>query len=227
MDAHLATCGDCARWFDDAVAVTRLVRLSAGEPPSGRNLAPEALADLAPGPALRRLAVVLRWLLGALGFLQFMLGIAQVSPTTSSEHAHSAGTGLAHLGHESAAWNIAIGAGFAWIALRRSRPATLIPILTAFVAMLGLLSINDAWIGTVDAGRLLSHGFVFAGYAIVVALSRPRLDFGDPPDVRRPRPRWPVGGPDLAEADLAPAQPPLRLVTRARSAPVVRSDHAA
>ena len=41
-----------------------------------------------------------------------------------------------HLWHESAAWNVAVGAAFLFIALRRNRPSGLVPMLTAFVGML-------------------------------------------------------------------------------------------
>jgi predicted anti-sigma-YlaC factor YlaD len=184
-----------------------------------------ALAAAAPGPGRRRVALGLRWLLGALGFVQFMLGMAQVSVLSAGAHDHVGGVSPAHLWHESAAWNIALGAGFGWIALRRTRPAGLIPLLTAFVAMLLLLSANDMWLGSVDRTRLLSHGFVLAGYLCLLALSRPGLDFGDPPAGRRPGPLWPVLGAE--PADPAPAAPPLRLVTRARPAPAMRYDRAA
>ena len=48
-----------------------------------------------------------------------------------------------HVWNESAAWNVAVGAGYLFIALRRTRPVGLVPMLTAFVGMLLLLSVND------------------------------------------------------------------------------------
>ncbi|GAB3827182.1 hypothetical protein [Dactylosporangium cerinum] len=113
-------------------------------------------------------------LLGAFGAAQFVLGIAQVTSGATATELHGSGSG--HLWHESAAWNVAIGAGFGWIASRRGRPAGALPMLTAFVALLALLSVNDVLAGRVETERLLSHGFVLAGYAIVVALTRPALD---------------------------------------------------
>lgn len=112
--------------------------------------------------------------LAAVGAVQLILGLAQIGGGASSLHAHS--TDLAatpgHLFHESAAWNVAVGAAYLFLALRRSRPGGLVPMLTAFVGMLLLLSVNDLTAARVDAARLVSHGFVIVGYLIVVALSR-------------------------------------------------------
>jgi predicted anti-sigma-YlaC factor YlaD len=224
-DAHVANCDACAQWGEDAATVTRLVRLASVPAPVATSdqldpdrLDPERLAAAAPGPNQRRLAMILRWALGLLGMVQFLLGIAQVSLMADAGHRHDLGVNPAHLWHESAAWNIAVGAGFGWIALRRTSPHALLPLLTAFVAMLVLLSANDALVGTVDGARLVSHAFVVAGYLVLVALSRPRFDFGDPPAQRQPRPTAPVPGDGRAPQPSRAARPPLRLVTRAQPA---------
>lgn len=217
-DVHLATCDACVQWWEAAARVTRLARLQAVPDPGPvlDRLSPERLAAAAPGAGPRRLAVGLRWLLGLLGAGQFLLGIAQVSQVAGAGHVHLGGLSPAHLWHESAAWNIAIGAGFAWIALRRTPPSALLPLLTAFVVMLVLLSANDVRAGTVDGARLVSHALVAAGYLVVVVLSRPRFDFGDPPAQRRPGPVAPVS--DRTEVTRPTAsRPPLRLVTRAQA----------
>jgi predicted anti-sigma-YlaC factor YlaD len=219
LDAHLAGCAGCRQWAIDAAAVTRLARVQV----INRQSRVDAHA-LATGRKRRpRLSWALRVLLGAFGAAQFALGILQsAGSATGSEtgHDHSGGplgVNPGHLFHESAAWNVAIGAGFGWIALRRGRPVGALPMLTAFVALLGLLSVNDIAGGRVDGLRLLSHGFVVAGYAIVVALTRPSLDPGQPPpsrlgSARRWRARLespdePVAGP-----------PPLRLIQGQASA---------
>jgi hypothetical protein len=85
-----------------------------------------------------------------------------------------------------------------------SQPAGgLLPILTVFVAVLVLVSVGDVIAGRVDAGRLLGHGLVITGYTVILALSRPTLDFGDPPSRPMHRPRWTV----RFDAD-GPAAPP-------------------
>ncbi|MFB9181345.1 zf-HC2 domain-containing protein [Dactylosporangium sucinum] len=185
VDAHLTGCVACRQWEREAQAVTRLVRLqplTATPPDTGKLLAGFRKAN-----PHKRLVQVLRVLLGAFGMAQFVLGIAQAATAASTNHIHQAG----HVFHESAAWNVAIGAGFAWIATRRASPAGALPMLTAFVALLALLSTNDLIAGTVATERLVSHGFVLAGYVIVLALTRPGLDPGRPPAGRQGPPwRW-------------------------------------
>ncbi|MDG6102137.1 zf-HC2 domain-containing protein [Dactylosporangium aurantiacum] len=244
VDAHLAQCAACRQWQERAVAATRMVRLwplhhaplpaerllagfsPATEAPIADGAAPavsgaaSAASRAAGGRVGRawpgrgrlsraRLVLGLRVLLGGFGLAQFVLGIAQAA-NAATAHVHPAG----HVFHESAAWNVAIGAGFAWIATRRATPAGALPMLTAFVALLALLSANDLLAGAVETARLVSHGFVLAGYAIVVALSRPALDPGGPPaDRRRPPRRW--GRPpglDLDPAADPPPPAPLRLI---------------
>jgi predicted anti-sigma-YlaC factor YlaD len=132
-----------------------------------------------------RTRTVLYLALAVVGAVQLILGLAQVGGGASGAHVH---TGLnatpGHLWHESAAWNVAVGAGFLFIALRRSRPTGLIPMLTAFVGTLLLLSVNDLSAGRVDGDRLVSHGFVLAGYLLVVALSRIAAEPAQPPGAR-------------------------------------------
>ncbi|WP_433609901.1 zf-HC2 domain-containing protein [Dactylosporangium sp. CA-139114] len=189
VDAHLAGCAACRQWEREAQAVTRLVRLQPvpGTPPPVESL----LTGFKPGKrrvfGKRQLVLTLRVLLGLFGLAQFMLGIAQAATAANTNHVHGSG----HVFHESAAWNVAIGAGFAWIATRRATPAGALPMLTAFVALLALLSASDLMNGTVETTRLISHGFVLAGYGIVLALSRPALDPGRPPAGRQGPPwRW-------------------------------------
>ncbi|HEX5198300.1 MAG TPA: hypothetical protein VFW27_00020, partial [Actinoplanes sp.] len=116
-----------------------------------------------------------------------------------------------HLWHESAAWNVAVGAGFMWIALLRARPAGALPMLTAFLGFLGLVSVQDLVADRVDGVRLFSHGLILVGYLITLALSRPGLDPGRPPaDVDRPERRG--GTARLDEADEPSPPPRLRLI---------------
>jgi hypothetical protein len=93
-------------------------------------------------------------------------------------------------------------------------------MLSAFVGMLLLLSVNDLTAGRVEAARLVSHGFVIAGYLIVVALSRVTSEHSRPPADGRPsgsgwRARFDQAGPAL------PPAPTLRLVRRSGAGPAV------
>jgi predicted anti-sigma-YlaC factor YlaD len=199
VDAHLAGCAECARWLDRASVVNRMARMSTVAPGPGIN---DEVLDAAPGRGRRRLADGLRVLLGALGFAQFALGMAQLT-TFSAIHDHLGLSGApdsSHLWHESAAWNVAIGAGFGWIAVRRTRPAGLMPLMTAFVVLLTLVSVGDLWQGQVDRTRLMSHIMVVVGYLVLVALGRPELDFSDPPRSRVSRPGWRVRFEDPEQA---------------------------
>jgi predicted anti-sigma-YlaC factor YlaD len=223
LDAHLAQCAACRQWARDAATVTRLARVQLLN--DAPRMTPSAIVSAR--KRRPRLSRALRGLLGGFGAAQFMLGIAQTTGAAAAEHDHGSGSPVnpGHLWHESAAWNVAIGAGFAWIALRRCRPAGALPMLTAFVALLGLLSVSDITAGNVDSLRLLSHGFVVAGYAIVVALCRPSLDPGGPPPNRQGPPwRWRVKL-DAAEEPATSGPPSLRLIQGQASAG--RSSHKA
>ena len=239
VDEHLAGCAGCRDWLDRAAAVNRLTRT--GPVPAVPDLSAAILATLPtqparpaagalpaqpvagvrragpPAPAARRwrlpAATALYVALALVGAVQLILGLTQVGGGVSAGHAH---TGLnatpGHLWHESAAWNVAVGAGYLFIALRRTRPTGLVPMLTAFVAMLLLLSVNDLTGGRVDVARLVGHGFVILGYLLVLALSRGAGGVARPPGDRAGigwRARFDGDGDDEQEA--AP-RPGLRLL---------------
>ncbi|MEV4544339.1 zf-HC2 domain-containing protein [Micromonospora echinaurantiaca] len=225
-ETHLAGCGDCRTWFDQAAAVTRRARLSVTVAHEDRT---DAILAALPAPAphrrRQRLVLTLRAALGLIGALQVLLGLAQIGRGAAGEHAHSAAGALAsgHLWHESAAWNVAVGAGFLFVAARRTRPTGLVPTLSAFVGTLVLLSVNDLVIGRVDTARLVSHGFLLAGYAIVVAMSRPRRRPDGPANRGRPeQSRW-----RLPAEDEAPAPSNLRLLPPPHPGSAYRRDRTA
>ena len=226
---HLSGCAGCRGWLDSAATVNRLTRTSLAVPAPDLSVAilaalPGAAGSEAVSPRRPRLVAALFLALAGVGAVQLMLGLAQVGPGRTVDHAHP-GVDLAatpgHLWHESAAWNVAVGAAFLFMALRRSRPTGLLPMLSAFVGMLVLLSLNDLMAGRVEVARLVSHGFVMAGYLIVIALSRSGA--GDPAD-------GPTAGGHRGtgwrarfdEAEPAPSVPTgLRLVRRSGADPVV------
>jgi predicted anti-sigma-YlaC factor YlaD len=206
---HLDGCADCRAWFTAATAVTRRIRTRLVADVPDRTEAILAAVSAAParpawwrrlGPlvaGLRNargrgpLVAGLRSALGLLGAVQLVLGLAQVGRGATADHLHPTGQ---HLWHESAAWNVAVGAGFLFVAVRRSPPAGLLPMLSAFVGTLLLLSVNDLATGSVGGERLISHGFLVVGYLITVLLSRPGLRPGGPAPQRQPTPsRWRFG----------------------------------
>ncbi|MFJ6197404.1 zf-HC2 domain-containing protein [Micromonospora sp. NPDC092111] len=183
-DTHLDGCVGCRRWFDRAAAVTRRSRLTLSAPVddlADRILAVASPPEVAPGRFRKRLSLTLRTALGLVGALQLVLGLTQIGMGPSAGHRHAGAIASGHLWHESAAWNVAIGAGFLFVATRRTPPTGLLPTLSAFVGTLVLLSVNDLLTGGVDPTRLVSHGFLITGYTIVVALSRPWLRPDGPP----------------------------------------------
>jgi predicted anti-sigma-YlaC factor YlaD len=225
-DQHLAGCPGCSAWWDRAVALARLTRTAAALP--GPALSDDAMAAIlaesaasaerpAHTPVVMRL---LRLALGAVGLAQFLLGFAQISSlaATAGDHVHDPEIGAAssgHLWHESAAWNVAVGAALAWLAWRRTRPASLLPVMTAFVAVLTLLTVNDALTGRVEASRILSHGFVLTGYFLLLVMNMRRFrDLEPPAEHRRPPLPWTPGGRGTGDDDgpLATVHPlPVRL----------------
>jgi predicted anti-sigma-YlaC factor YlaD len=242
VDEHLAGCADCRQWLDRAATVNRLTRtgVTGAVPDLSAAILAALPASEAPAlpasgrparrwrrPSRSQLATALFVALAAVGAVQLILGLAQVGGGVSGAHVHA---GLdatpGHLWHESAAWNVAVGAGYLFIALRRNRPAGLVPMLTAFVGMLLLLSFNDLTAGRVDSTRLVSHGFVILGYLLVVALSKVVGEVAEPPGARAGK----VSGwrADFADGEVPPAapRPGLRLVPRPPGPLTAAADHA-
>lgn len=209
LDHHLAGCPDCRSWQADAAAVTRLVRT--GPAVAGPDVT-EAVLPAAPGPGRSRLVAVLRVALTGFGVAQLVLGVLQVSLLRSSQHGNLHGSTVdgatpGHLWHESAAWNIAIGVAFLWVAARRGRPGGIVPILSVFIGILVVLGTSDLVAGRVEVARLASHGFVLIGYLLVLALSRPSLDL-TPPGRQRERGQPAPGR--VPDRDSVPPPIPLR-----------------
>jgi predicted anti-sigma-YlaC factor YlaD len=178
VDAHLDACDACRRWYEDAAFITRLARVDAGSAAAGGI--PDSVLDATPRRTRAEVANLLRVLLALLGAGQILLAIAQLTGPMGARD-----TALAHMMHEFTAWNAAIGASFLFIAWRRTRPAALLPLLTAFVGVLIVLSVDDVLHGDVSAGRLGTHALLLAGYVVVVAMSRPSLSFDAPPSLRQ------------------------------------------
>jgi predicted anti-sigma-YlaC factor YlaD len=220
VEQHLAGCAGCRQWLDRAATVNRLMRRGVGAPVPDLTAAILSAVPDRPGRASKRtgrVATALFVALAGVGAVQLILGLTQVGGSDIGDHVHAGlGATAGHLWHESAAWNVAVGAGYLFLALRRSRPTGLVPMLTAFVGMLLLLSVNDLTAARVDGTRLVSHGFVILGYVLVVALSQVGGGTATPPGARMDGGsgwRFRAPGDDGGEGvETMPAPPRLRLV---------------
>ncbi|MDQ4009325.1 MAG: hypothetical protein M3228_01160 [Actinomycetota bacterium] len=183
IDAHLKTCVRCRRFADDAAHVTRLARTAVATPEPD---VVDAVLAAAPRSPRWRPATALRILLGLVGISQIVVALFGVLAAQASGH-HSQeivlkGASVTHFAHESAAWNLALGVGFLWIAWRSSRTSGMVPTLTTFVAVLAALEVLDVLAGRVDPERFILHGLVLIGLILVIVLDRlPRPTGGTVP----------------------------------------------
>jgi predicted anti-sigma-YlaC factor YlaD len=191
IEAHLAGCGACQRFGDGAARVTRLARTAVAT--QAPDIA-EAILAAVPRSRRPRLVTALRVLLGLVGLAQAemavigMLGAHSSAPGTQGVVLQ--GASLTHFAHESAAWNLALGVGFLWVAWRSTRSAGMVPTLATFVAVLTVLVVMDAMAGGVDVARLLAHGLVVLGLILMIVLDRlPRPTGGTVPGAPTLRPR--------------------------------------
>ena len=164
LDHHLSTCLDCAAWLESASRIGRSIRVTGHTPP---DLSGAILRDVVlPTARIRRRRISLRAALAALGLLQWALAMPAL-------FGDGVGMRMAmHASHESAAWNLALGASFLAVAVRPSRAEGALPILATFVGVLAVLSAGDIVAGLVDGTRLASHLGVVAGLVLVVLTAR-------------------------------------------------------
>lgn len=168
LDEHLACCHQCSAWLAAATRAGRLLRVSGATPP---DLSGSILRDAGlPAARLLRRRRSLQLGLVLLAALQWALAV----PGAWGENI---GMGAAmqmgaHQAHESAAWNVAVGAALLAVAMRPARAAGTVPILLAFVAVLSVLSVPDLVAGAVTGVRLGSHAGVVLGLVLVAVLAR-------------------------------------------------------
>lgn len=166
VDAHLETCTSCQEWHETSTSLTRTLRVRPATPVPDLTA---AILDAAPPiipPAPR--GWLPRTLLGGVAIAQLTLGLAQVLGTGASTHGgHTTGVDSSHLFNESTAWNLALGLGLLWTALRPTATAGMLPVTAAFVAVLVPYSASDLVNGTTTAGRVLSHSLLVAALALL------------------------------------------------------------
>ncbi len=187
VERHLAGCAACRAFADRAAHVTRLARIRPAE--DHPDVLPGLLAALDAGEsratprrswrAVARDAV--RGALALLGVGQLALALGGIVAAMGAEGGPDrlGGASMAHLSHESAAWNLALGVAFIWAASGATRRAGgLVPVIGAFVALLVALSALDLLAGHVEAGRLAGHVPVIVGLVLLLLHARLTRDGG-------------------------------------------------
>lgn len=190
VDAHLETCASCQSWHTEAAALTRTLRVRPATPVP--DLA-AAILDAAPPitPPTPR-GWLPRVLLGGVAIAQLTLGMAQVVGSwTMSMHGHTMGDTGGHLFNESTAWNLAVGLGLLWTALRPAATSGMLPVVAAFLAVLIPYSASDLLSGATTASRVLSHLILVIGLGLLVL-----VHFGN----RGPSGRTPLRHSDSGDA---------------------------
>ncbi|WP_236796326.1 zf-HC2 domain-containing protein [Amycolatopsis sp. GM8] len=171
VDRHLESCADCRAWYSGAQDLRRWMTVRAA--PAMPDLTGVILERI-PAPTGERWPV--RIGLGIVALAQLALSVAQLLGAATGMDAMSGASMLEHLTHESTAWNIAVGIGLLWAALRPRAAAGQLPVMTGFVLVLTGLSIADLLGHAVSLGRLASHVFVVIGLALLFVVRHQHRD---------------------------------------------------
>lgn len=192
VDEHLAECSSCRAWHDEAAALTRTLRLRPATPvPDLTAAILDAAPEITPDTTRGWLP---RMLLGGVAVAQLTLGLAQVFGSSDTHGGHTTGVDSSHLFNESTAWNLALGLGLLWTALRPTGTTGLLPVVGAFVAVLIPFSASDLLANTATVSRVTSHALLLLGLGLLVVIHRGNRD---------PRPRTPLRGTDSPDTDTS------------------------
>ncbi|MDX3186915.1 hypothetical protein PV458_00720 [Streptomyces sp. MN03-5084-2B] len=167
-DEHLASCAECREWFAGAERLRRTMLLRPAPPVPDLTA---VILERTPAPSGERWGW--RIALAMVAIAQLGLAFAELLGTA---HAH----GGIHLGHESGAWNMAVGIGLLTAALLPRTAGGQLPLLTGFVGVLLTLSAGDLAAGQVTLSRLATHLLVVLGLALLYAVHRGHRDRGTP-----------------------------------------------
>jgi predicted anti-sigma-YlaC factor YlaD len=166
VDAHLATCPDCAEWSRTAVALSGIVRHA---PRDGVALDPALLASLTspPDPERRRgLLSVFEWRVALC-----MVAVAQLVVSWPGVLLHD-GHASVHFAHELTAWDLGLAAGFLVAVLWPARAWGMLPLASILVGAMVGTSLLDALSGNALLGREFVHLLEVAGLVCLWALAR-------------------------------------------------------
>lgn len=211
VDRHLETCAECRSWHSGAQVLRRaLVVRAAPELPDLTEAILERISVPRGARSPARIA------LGVVAAAQLALAAGQLLGVATGFTGMPAGSMVQHLAHESSAWNLGLGIGLFWAALRPRAASGQLPLFTGFVLVLTGLSVADVAGGEITAARLLTHVLAVLGAVLLFAVHRRYRDR------RHPNPRTadvaatPID--EAAPAGEAAAGPPVRAPRRRRPA---------
>jgi predicted anti-sigma-YlaC factor YlaD len=161
IEAHLEYCADCAFWYDAAALITRRTRTTAAV--AWPDVSDAVLARVPPGRD--RVSRAVRLGLGTVGVLQSGVGMAT----------------LAVSGYETGAWQLSLGVALGTVAVRRTAPGALVPLLGTLVVVLALGLFSAPHLADVVSALLAA-----AALTLVLLLGRM------PPAHRGPAPPRPL-----------------------------------
>lgn len=171
VDRHLGTCAACRSWHDGAQALRRATVVGAAP------VLPD-LTEAIPGwiPAPRGTRSLARIALGVVAVAQLALAVGQLLGVATGFTGMRTGPMVEHLAHESSAWNLGMGIGLLWAALRPRAASGQLPLFTGFVLVLTGLSVADVVDGEITAARLLTHVLAVLGALLLFAVHRRHRD---------------------------------------------------
>lgn len=170
-DAHLAGCASCRAWQARATVLTRSLRLRPATPTP--DLADAVLA--AAPPPVRTDGWYARGGLAVVAVAQLTLGLSQLLGVGAGAAGHGE-HGPGHLFNEGTAWNLALGVGLLWAALRPRAAAGLLPVVAVFVVVLGGFSARDLVTGQATVTRVTSHVILVLALVVLVVVRRGHRD---------------------------------------------------
>lgn len=181
LDQHLAQCGRCRRWREDAHEVTRRFRLEPVAVPSpSRELLESTRA------ARRRWSWPGAWGLTRLALV--LVAIGQIAVTVPALVFGSDHDAPIHVAHEMGAFDLALAAGFLVAAWRPSRARGMSAIVGAAAFVLVLTAVIDLAAGRTSPGDEAPHLLAVAGWLLLRRLCA----FTPAPvgDLELPLPGW-------------------------------------
>jgi predicted anti-sigma-YlaC factor YlaD len=203
LDEHLRGCRGCRTWADRAMAATRSMRLHTADPVPDLTGPIMAVIATRPAPPAAAGGRVARWLAGPVGAAQpphaqpphaqppharpspseapslvrlalFLVAAAQVIIAVPALFGDDLGATI-HVAHEQGAWGLALAAGMAFGAWRPARATAMLPVLSVFVACLGLMTALDVSAGRVAPSAEAPHLMAAFGLVLLWLESHPPL----------------------------------------------------